>query len=102
MREGEIPAAASRSEPTPPTPTEDPARTMPMTPQQGSEVPLPTESQEERELRNANYWNKQLDEDKQKSVMSGNGQTSPSSAKKRLSLAENSRTRKAIFQKPSH
>ena len=63
VREGEIPAAASRSVPTPPTPQEDPVQTMPNPVQQEIEVPVLRESSEEQVLRNANYWNRQLDED---------------------------------------
>ena len=41
VREGETPAAANRPEPTPPTPTDNPIRTMPITAQQEHEAPMP-------------------------------------------------------------
>ena len=59
VRKGETPAAASRFVPTPPTPMDDPVRTMPST----AEAPMIRESREEQELRNADLQNRQLDED---------------------------------------
>ena len=63
VREGELQAAASQPELTPPTPMDKPIRTMPINAQPGGEAPMPRESREEQELRNANDLNQQLNED---------------------------------------